>query len=182
MYDVRGAAVLGLIALTLAATAGCGGADQDPDPGAASIAAPAAEETTTADAEPTAEPTAGPTVDACSLVLPAEAEQLAGTPLADPVPASQACQYTAPPSGPVAQVEVYVGDGAKKQLDIERQLGHDLQPISGAGDEAYIWVDGTMVFVSRSGLWFSIRLVRLDDPATHREPLESLARTAAGRI
>jgi hypothetical protein len=175
MYDIRRAAVAGLIALTLAATAGCGRAEPDPDP---TVASATAEETT----ETAAEPTAEPTVDACSLVLPAEAEQLAGIPLDDAVPAKRSCRYTAPPSGPVAQVEVYVGDGAKKQLDIERQLGHELQPITGAGDEAYIWVDGTMVFVSRSGLWFSIRLVRLDDPAGYREPLESLARTAAGRI
>jgi hypothetical protein len=77
-------------------------------------------------------------------------------------------------------VEVFVGDGAKKFLDIERELGHELWPLPGIGDEAYA-EDGA-VFVNTAGGWVSIRLVLLNDPAENRTPLEELARTVAGRI
>nr|MDT0660613.1 hypothetical protein [Micromonospora sp. DSM 115978] len=178
----RRAAPLALMGiLTLASTTSCGGTEQTADV----AAPPAADQTGPLTAEPAGEPTSAPArsiVDPCALISAAEAEQLAGTPLDDPVPAPQACTHTGPATGPTAQVEVYVGDGAKKQLDIERELGHDLRPVSGAGDEAYIYVDGAMIFVNRSGLWFSIRLVLLDDPVEYRESLEALARTAAGRI
>ncbi|MCW3815847.1 DUF3558 domain-containing protein [Micromonospora sp. DR5-3] len=163
--------------------AGCGGSDDGAPPASGDRAAPATD-TPTADGSATGTPPsdapAAPTVDACSLVTKKEAEQLAGTKLQDAVPVRETCTYTGPVTGPTAQVEVFVGDGAKKFLDIERELGHDLKPLPGVGDEAYA-EDGA-VFVQASGVWFSIRLVRLDDPAKFRQPLADLARTAAGRI
>ncbi|MFG1955263.1 hypothetical protein [Micromonospora sp. NPDC048830] len=109
-----------------------------------------------------------------------EAEKLAGTELEDPVAVRESCTYTGPVTGPTAQVEVFVGDGAKKIYDVDRDLGHEFTPIAGAGDEAYA-EDGA-VFVSKGGVWVSIRLVRTDDPATYRKPLADLARTVAGRL
>lgn len=173
-----GAAALAAFALVVAA--GCGRSEEPPTVVAPTSAAAESAAPTTA-AEPTDLPQLVQ-VDACALVTKAEAERLAGTPLDDPVVAPEACMYTGPTSGPTAQVEVYVGDGAKKQYDIEQQLDHKLDPVSGAGDEAYIYVDGLMVFVSKAGRWFSIRLVLLDDPAKHRKPLEEQARTAATRF
>jgi hypothetical protein len=76
------------------------------------------------------------------------------------------------------QVEVYVGDGAKKILDIDRELEHEIWPLSGIADEAYA-EDGA-VFLNKSGQWVAIRLVSLNDPKESRKPLEDLARKVAG--
>ncbi|GIJ22468.1 hypothetical protein [Micromonospora lutea] len=121
-----------------------------------------------------------PQLDACALVPKADAEKLADTPLEDPVPVRDTCTYSGPASGPLAQVEIYVGDGAKKILDIDRDLDHEFETLAGVGDEAYL-EDGA-VFVNAAGVWVAIRLVRLDDPARYRKPLTELARTVAGRL
>ncbi len=130
--------------------------------------------------DPTEPPADAPKVDACALVTKQEAEKLAGTPLDDAVPGGESCTYTGPVSGPTAQVEIYVGDGAKKILDIDRDLDHEFETLSGIGEEAYL-EDGA-VFVNAAGVWVAIRLVRLEDPALYRKPLTELARTVAGRL
>ncbi|WP_147376232.1 hypothetical protein [Micromonospora radicis] len=130
----------------------------------------------------TAAPPTDAALDPCLLVTRQEAEELARTPLNDARPARNSCTYTGPVSGPTAQVEVYVGDGARKQLDVQRALGHELTVLPGIGDESYLWAKGRMVFVSSAQRWVSVRLVRLDDPARNRGPLTDLAGTVAGRI
>ncbi|MFY1691949.1 hypothetical protein [Plantactinospora sp. WMMB782] len=171
--------LVALTALALALSAGCGRFGDDPpatDPGAAPPAVGGAAPGT----GPTdAAPAAGP-LDACALVSKAEAEKLAGTPLEDGVPVRETCTYTGPVTGPTAQVEVYVGDGAKKFLDIERELGHEIWPLPGVGDEAYA-EDGA-VFVQKGGRWVAVKLVLLADPKESREPLERVAGTVAGRM
>ncbi|MFI7608427.1 DUF3558 family protein [Micromonospora sp. NPDC049366] len=160
---------------------GCGSDDGDaPSGGDQNIAA---SPTAVAEPEPepsSAEPSAAPTVDPCALVTKQEAEKVAGTRLEDAVASPESCSYTGPVTGPTAQLEVYVGPGAKKILDIDRELKHEFTPIAGVGDEAYA-EDGA-VFVNKGGVWVAIRLVRLDDPATFRKPLADLAKTVAGRI
>jgi hypothetical protein len=165
--------------LSVLATVGLLGCGRSGDPTAAADDKPAV--TVTKDAAP--EETTAPTqaaVDPCALVSKQEAEQLAGTPLDDAKPIRETCTYTGPVTGPTAQVEIGLGDGAKKFLDIDRELGHDLKPLPGIGDET--WIEDGTVFVSKSGLWVSIHLVRLDDPAVYRKPLEDLARKVAGRL
>jgi hypothetical protein len=168
-------ALLGSTVLLAAALSGCAGED---DPTAAPTMGPGSRSA----APPTQPPTATTpaVVDACALVSKVEAEKLVGTPLDEAKPGHESCMYTGPVTGPTAQVEVYVGDGAKKFLDIERTLRHELHPLAGVGDEAHI-EDGA-VFVHRSGRWVAIRFVRLDDPAKYRTRLEDLARAVAGRI
>jgi hypothetical protein len=156
------------------ALAACGGSDTPaaaPQPPAATSAVPAPEKS---------QAPSRAALDACALVTKQEAETLAGTPLEDAVPARESCSYTGPVTGPTAQVEIYVGDGAKKILDIDRDLGHKIKALNGIGDEAHL-EDGA-VFVARSGVWVAIRLVRLDDPALYEKRLEDLARTVAGRL
>ncbi|MEW2382092.1 hypothetical protein AB0873_08360 [Micromonospora sp. NPDC047707] len=167
--------VTGLMVVPLA---GCGG-----DEPAATPAAPPPVDSQLPPAGAEGEPVAtsaaaGP--DACALVSKQEAEQLAGTKLEDAVPVRETCTYTGPVTGPTAQVEVFVGDGAKKFLDVERSLGHELRPLSGVADEAYVSAEAA--FVNRAGRWVAVRLVRLNDPAENRAPLERVARTVAGRI
>lgn len=166
--------------VTILALTGCGSTDQVSPPAADQPSVEAPTGADPAGTGPAANPAAGPVVDPCVLVPKVDAERLAGTPLQDPVPAPEACTYTGPVSGPVAQVEVYVGDGAKKILDIDRELGHDLEPVAGVGDEAYI-EDGA-VFVHAGGVWIAIRLVSLADPAASRQALQDLVRTVTTRL
>jgi hypothetical protein len=117
----------------------------------------------------------------CELVTKDEAETLAGTPLDDPVPAQGSCTFTGPTSGPVAQVEVFVGDGAKKYLDIDRDtLGHKFEAVPGIGDEALI--EDSNIFVRKGTTWAALRLTLLNDAAENRPRLEALAATVAGRL
>ncbi|MER7443068.1 hypothetical protein [Micromonospora avicenniae] len=167
----------GLLPLLVGSVAGCGSGGDDVPP--AAVEAPLPEAPATSD-EPSPTTQAPAAVDACALVTKKEAEELAGTKLDDAVPVRESCTYTAPAGGPTAQVEVFVGDGAKKYLDIERELGHELRPLAGVGDETYVSFEAA--FVNRSGLWVAVRLVRLNDPEENREPLERIAGTVAGRI
>ncbi|GAB3341066.1 DUF3558 family protein [Micromonospora halotolerans] len=175
---------LAVLALPLVALVGLAACSRpETGPAAPTGARPATPASEVAVAAPTEQATAAPSrtmTDPCSLVSKQEAEKLAGTALQDGVAAPVSCTYTGPVTGPTAQVEVYVGDGAKKQLDIDRQLGHKLDPVSGLGDEAF--VEDGWVFFSKSGVWVSIHLVRLDDPAKYRKPMQELARTVATRV
>jgi hypothetical protein len=121
-------------------------------------------------------------IDICGLVTHDEAEALVKTPLEAAVAEPGRCAYTGPASGPVAQVEVYVGDGAMKFLDIERDAGQVLTPISDLGDEAYAEPEVGSIFFQKSGTWVAIHLVLLNDPAENVQPLEALARNVAARI
>ncbi|MEU5963931.1 hypothetical protein ABZ777_22245 [Micromonospora parva] len=180
----RAAGAVAAAVLALAGLGGCalfGGTDDPAAGGQPTVAA-------ISDGEPSVTPEqvapAVAAVDACTLLTRPEAEKLAGTRLAEPAeppaPDRSSCTYTGPSTGPTAQVEVYVGDGAKKFLDIDRELGHKLTPITGVGDESYA-EDGT-VFVNKGGLWACVRLVRTEDPAVYRKALESAAATVAGRL
>jgi hypothetical protein len=117
---------------------------------------------------------------ACDLVTQAEADALAGTPLEAPHVGRESCTYTGPVTGPLGQVEVYVRDGAKKFLDIERTLKHELRPLDGVADESYLGASNS--FIRKGSTWVAIQLVRLNDPAENAGPLEALTRTVAGRL
>jgi hypothetical protein len=168
--------VLALAAALLALPAGCGRADDPPaaPPAASAPAQPEPEPEVTEAAPAAALP------DACALVSRAEAKRLAGTPVDAAVAVRESCTYTAPVTGPTAQVEVYVGDGAKKYLDIERELGHEVRPLAGVGDEAHLTAEA--FFIRKGEVWVAVRLMRLNDPQENREPLRALARTVAGRM
>ncbi|GAB3141950.1 hypothetical protein GCM10027290_15510 [Micromonospora sonneratiae] len=177
---IRSAAMLaGLTGLVIVGLVGCGDPDESGQPGGSAAEPTVAATVETPGAEPT-EAAAQSEVDPCSLVSKQEAERLAGTPLDAAVRVRETCTYTGPVTGPTAQVEIFVGDGAKKYLDIERELGHELRPLTGIGDEAYAGLEAA--WFNKSGRWVSIRLVRLNDPAENRKPLEDLARKVAGRL
>lgn len=122
----------------------------------------------------------GDGVDPCKLVRRADAEKLAGTPVDAPVRGEHACTYTGPVTGPTAQVEIYVGLGAKKQLDIEHTLGHPVRKVPGVGDEA--WISENGVYVRKGQLWVSVLVVLLEDPSQYAQRLRAVATTVAGRL
>jgi hypothetical protein len=127
-------------------------------------------------------------LDACALLTKTEAEALAGTPLNDAVAAGPAgsgdntlCQFTGPTTGPTAQVEVFVGDGAKKQLDIDRDnLMHPFTDCAGIGDQCLQEDDN--IFVEKNGTWASINLVLLNDPSMNVQPLQTAIKQIADRL
>ncbi|MDG4838879.1 DUF3558 family protein [Micromonospora sp. WMMD967] len=166
------------VTVMILALTGCGTADPPAPPSA--VEQPSVDAPPSPDDRSDVAATPARAADPCALVPKADAERLAGTPLQDPVAARESCTYTGPISGPTAQVEVYVGAGAKKILDIDRELGHDLKAIAGVGAEAHL-EDGA-VFVDAGGTWVAIRLVSLADPAASRRALEDLARDVVTRL
>jgi len=141
------------------------------------------EATETTDAEP-ATTAATKIPDPCELVpIDAASQLLPGAVLQPGVVAGpgddKMCQYAGDPSGPTAQVEIYVGAGAKKSLDIDKDaLAHEFTMPTGIGDEAYL--EDSNVFFRKGTLWVQIRVVTLDvDPAVVQANLTTLATTVA---
>ena len=166
----------GLTALALAVLVGCGSEKKTP----AAAAPTSAEPTAVAPETTAARPVPTPMLDPCALLPKADAETVAGTPLDSATPVRETCTYTGPPTGPTAQVEIFIGDGAKKILDVDRELSHAFTSLSGVGDEAY--AEENAVFFRKGTIWVSLRLVRLNDPQENRAPLETVARMVAARI
>lgn len=119
-------------------------------------------------------------IDPCGLVTKAEADQLSGVTLQPAVRSLQLCTFPTPTSGTVAQLEIYVGDGAKKFFDIDKlSLGHAFHRVPGVGDQA--WEEDGAIFVQAKGIWFGLRLTRLDSVDTG-PALAQLAMAVAGRL
>lgn len=170
-------AVTAAVLLSLLATTACSRSGEDQQ--ALPTPVPAATEpVATATADPP--PAPPPQVDPCALVTHQEAEELAQTPLQEAAAFPQSCTYTGPPEGPLAQVEVYVGDGAKQIYDTDVNLGHEFTEIPDLGDEGF--VEDGMVFFHVGGYWVGIRLVRLDDWSRYEQSVIEVARTAADRL
>jgi hypothetical protein len=149
---------------------------------APSVGSSAASSSPSASASPS--PSASPTLpDPCQLVTQNDAVTLAGSPLEPGVEGNAnnlSCTYTAKPTDPTAQVEVHIGDGAKKTYDIDVQLGHVFTDISGLGDEAHEEIYA--IFVRVGQLWMSISVIDHKTEAENRAGLETLARKVAPLI
>ena len=143
-------------------------------------AAPATDAPTTTTAAPAAPP------DPCNLVSQSQAAALVQTPVQAAVeagsPPDQLCQYTGPSSGPVAQVEIFVGDGAKKSLDIDRDnLHHAFTTPSGIGDEAYLEADN--IYFRKGETWVQVNVVDLDTPTDQiQSGLQTMAQQIATKL
>ncbi|PZG21168.1 hypothetical protein C1I95_08100 [Micromonospora craterilacus] len=179
--------VLPAVTLLLASSA-CGGSDEAPrspgadrDPSVTTAVDPSAS-ADPVDDDASAAPPDKPAPQGCDLVTDQEAAAVVGVKLGPKTASAQGCVWTAPPTGPTGQLEVYVGDGAKKTLDIARTLKHELEELPEVGDEAYL--DGTSndVFVRKGDIWVVIHLVRLNDPKENREPMVKLGRVVADRM
>jgi hypothetical protein len=174
-----------------AAIAGCNSSSGTP----AAAPSPTAPAQSTAPApQPSPQPTASApaasappaAIDPCALITKAEADQLASVTLQDASPegaAGQAptrCVWPAPLTGSVGQVEIDVGDGAKKALDIDKMLGHEFVPADGVGDEAV--VEDFSIFVRTGQTWIELHLVGGDHPDNGRQALQDLAKTMLSRL
>lgn len=130
-------------------------------------------------ASPSPEPTPPP-LDACALLDHQQAEAIAGTPLGPaqtPSTGGLSCIYAGPVDGPEAQVEIFLGDGAKGSYDTERALNHQFRPVAGIGDEA--WLEDDNIFFREGTTWVAIELVRLNNPRDNDQRLIDAARAIA---
>jgi len=126
--------------------------------------------------------------DACSLLTQAQANAVASTPLQKGTGAGQTssggfsmCQWIGQDGGPTAELEVYVGDGAKQQLHIDRDnLGHQMTSVPGVADQC-LQEDG-YIFIEKNNLWVSIHLVRLNDAAENVKPMQTGAKLVAAKL
>jgi hypothetical protein len=124
--------------------------------------------------------------DPCSLVSQTDAQALAQTPLQAAVksgsPPDVLCQYTGPPTGPTAQVEIFVGDGSKKSLDIDRDaLHHAFTTLTGIADEAYL--EDSNVYLRKGTVWVQVNVVLLDvAPDQVQSGLQTMAKKIASEL
>jgi hypothetical protein len=141
--------------------------------------------TTVTTAPETTTTTAPAKLDACALVTKAQAQSVIGTTLQDGVSVANAdlnsCTYAGDPSGPTAQVEVFVGAGAKKFYDDDNTvLQHTFTDVPGLGDESH--EEDFALFFRKGSTWVALRLTSLDDFATFKPRLEALGKDVASRI
>jgi hypothetical protein len=123
--------------------------------------------------------------DACTLVTKAQAEAAIGATLEAGIKVANAdvnsCTYPGDPNGPTAQVEVFVGAGAKKFYDDDnRVLHHTFTNVPGLGDEAH--EEDYAIFFRKGSTWVALRLTSLDDFSTFKARLEALATNVAAQI
>jgi hypothetical protein len=149
-------------------------------------AAPPTAAPTQTDAPTTGAPAPSAPPDPCKLVSLSDAETLAQTPLQPAVesgqPPDQLCQYTGPTTGPTAQVEIFVGAGAEKSLEIDRDsLHHDFTTLPGIGDEAYL--ENSDVFLRKGDVWAQVNVVLLDLSTDQvQNGLQTMARKIASEL
>ncbi len=120
--------------------------------------------------------------DPCGLLTRDEANKLAGVKVLDPLSAGGTeCIWPTPLTGPTGQVQIDVGDGAKKAYDIDNTvLGHDFTAVPGIGDEA--WLEEQEIFFRVGDTWVALSVVRLDSPSDLHDMLKELATAIVGRL
>lgn len=123
-------------------------------------------------------------LDPCSLISRDEAAALVGGSLRKPMPAGQPptlCMWPTPLSGAVRQVQIDLGDGVVKFLEIDRDtLGHAFTQPAGIGDEA--WFEPGNVFFRVGEQWVGIHTVGGPGGAKGERRLLDLARIVASRL
>lgn len=173
----RALAALPIIALSTALLAGCATAAATPkDAGDGGTVKQSASPTKVA-----AGPLDTSKFDACTLLSTSDAEALVSNKVIAPIKVSTgdvaSCTYQGDPNGPLGQVEIYVGDGAKQQLHIDKDnLKHTFTQPAGLGDEA--WQEEGWIWARRGTMWVSIRIVVLRDSSLFVTPLQTAMDTA----
>jgi len=170
-----------LLALTVAACGGGGGSSSAPAKTTPKQSSGSSSKSSSSTSTTTATKTAA-LPDPCVFVSQAQAQTLVAATLQagekSGTGSDLMCQYTSDPSGPTAQVAVFVGDGAKKALDIDKDsLNHDFTQPTGIGDEA--WLESGSIFFRKGTTWAEINVVDLDDPP---EQVQAALQTLAGSV
>ena len=186
----RTAALALALGIAAAACSGSAAVTPPPSPSPTPVATPAPTDTPAPSDAPSdtlqdsPSASAAAALDPCSLITPADIVKVAGRQLLTPMPEGDPvsrCTWPTPTSGEVAQIDLDLGDGALKQLQIDRDvLKHTFKPVPGVGDEA--WAEDDAVFLRVGTTWVGLHLTRLNDPAQNAAPLAALAAAIAGRV
>ncbi len=179
--NVRLARPFALAAMAALVTGGCGSSSHSSSPPTTQAAAADTTPATAADTTPTTVALA----KACDLFTKQQADSAIGLTLQAAVAGgasdTTSCTLTAPPTGPVGQVEAYVGPGAKKYYDVDQNIGHTFEKVPGLGDEAYL--EPGAVFFRKGTNWVAIRITSLDDSdAQVRAGVLALAKAADAKL
>jgi hypothetical protein len=175
----NGRIIYGLAVMAVVALSACGSS------AAKSQTTTQPAETTTATGAPTTATTAPAKLDSCALVPLAQAEALIGTKLQPGLHVStteiDSCTYPGDPNGPTAQVEVFIGAGAKTYYDDDNNvLHHTFVNVAGLGDESH--EEEYALFFRKGTIWVALRVTSLDDWSTFKARTEALAKDLASRI
>jgi len=168
------------IALAIAiVVAGCG---------PAATVSPPTPQPTPAATQPAGTPSAAPdltfaVLDACAILTQKDAETIAKTPLETGQPGNPvdpSCLYAGPVTGPLAQVQIFIGDGAKKTYDIDVTLKHVFIDLPAIGDEAH--QEDNAIFFRKGTTWVAIELVRLNTPSENVKVLQDAAKKVVAAL
>jgi hypothetical protein len=96
----------------------------------------------------------------------------------DAVDYSSSCTYTAPPTAPSGQVEIFVSRGVPNALTIDRSIKRKFRTVAGIGDQTIEEPDNSNIFVRKGTLWIYLTIPFGATPAT----LERGARLLAARM
>lgn len=124
-------------------------------------------------------------IDPCTLLTHEEAETIVRARLLDARPANlgserPSCTYGADPTGPTAQVQVFVGGGAESLIAVNRRLGGETIDVDELGDDAFL--RHTTLHFHPSGVPVVVSVVRLVDAASLHPAMIAAARTIAERL
>jgi hypothetical protein len=108
-----------------------------------------------------------------------------GTTMLEGVPVENSdtdtCTYAGDPNGPTAQLEVFVGDGAKKFYDDDLNvLQHTFTDVPDLGDEAH--EEDYTIFFRVGSTWVALRITSLDDWTSFRARAQALAQEVAAQL
>jgi hypothetical protein len=116
----------------------------------------------------------------CKLLTRSEAQTLAGIKLEPPVAAATSCTYNPYPTGPVAQVFIFVDTSLPITLQIDRKLHHTFRRLSRLGDQAL--EEPGYVFVRKGSVWITLKVLAPDLWPGPRSRLERAAAIAISRV
>jgi hypothetical protein len=124
-------------------------------------------------------------LDPCALITRQEAEAIVRAPLLEAVQYNlgterPSCTYGAVPSGPTAQVQIYVGEGAESLIALHRRLGGEIVELEELGEGAFL--RHTTLHYQPSGVPIVISVVRLVDATTLHPAMITAARVVAERM
>ena len=152
-------------------------------PTSADAPSPTDAPTTASDPPPSVALSAVP--DPCTLLTLREAKSLAGTTLSagQDVPAGDpespaSCTYTAPPTSPSGQVELYVSHAVPRAYQIDLAVKHRFRTVAGIGDQTVEEPDNNNIFVRKGQLWVYLSIPFGATPAA----MERGARLIAARL
>jgi hypothetical protein len=128
-----------------------------------------------------ADGTAGSSLPApCQLLKRSEANVLAGIKLEPAVASGASCTYNPVPTGPTAQVFVFVDSTVPITLTTDRRLHHAFRKVPRLGDEAL--EESGYIFVRKGSVWITLHVLAQDPWPGPQKRLEHAAAIAVSRV